>query len=598
MALSLTYGPVRGLAQCMDITTQFHNNLSRLAAKGTIALRDLKLALPTPFSTGEGIEIDLNGADVVYIYGVGDGESYRQLKGWLHDDSRRFIAYFEHDLGALRSAMEGDRLDLLLQDPQVKLFLLQKGQKNEMLLNWCYTYFSGLRTSFTALPSYLTQYPEAVAELKRSVGCHGYDATVILQELFTNCAGFFANFYPNVMRLPDHYHGNRLFGRFRGIPAIICGAGPSLEKNVDLLRGLRDRALIFAPGSAMNALGSFGVMPHLGCASDPNVDQIDRFERNSLFEVPLFYANRWHRSILPFWHSPPLFLHGLGMHQIEHWIEEGLGLTGGETVEPCHSATHLCLNIARLLGCGPIILVGQDLAYSGGKFYSEQVGASSSARPSHLGASDHFYERPIAMRSVWGDEIETAWKWIVEARWISQWAARHPEVALVNATEGGLGIEGIPNLTLKEVAKGLKNSFPLDERLFAEIAEAKIRNIQPSDIETLLRSFQESLERSLPIVGQLVDELERMEQKGGQTLRTGRAALLESDFNDELAYRLVFDGILTLCSATLCRQFEQWRRLSPREAQLAKIRLDRDKYGFVREGIEVHLQLLKGVLGC
>lgn len=580
----------------MHLSAQFQDNLSRLAAKGTIALRDLKSADSHPHHTGEKVDIDLAQVDVIYIYGVGDGESYRQLSGWLHEESSRFLVYLEHDLGALRSAMEGEQLTALLDDPQVKLYLFHLGDKNELLLNWCYTYFSGMRSSFTALPSYLKRYPDRIAELRQSIGCQGYDTTVILQELFSNCAGFFANFYPNLMRLPGHYHGNKLFGRFEGIPAIICGAGPSLEKNVALLRELGERALLFAPGSAMNALGSFGVRPHLGCAADPNVDQIDRFERNSLFEVPLFYANRWHRSILPFWHSPPLFLHGLGMHEIERWVEEELGFVGGEPLEAGHSVTHLCLNIARRLGCRPIILVGQDLAYSGGRLYSDRVGALSSTRSVDLVQSSHFYERPIRMRSVWGEEIDTAWKWVVEARWIAQWAARHPEIALVNATEGGLGIEGVPHLTLEQVVKGLRATFPLEERLSAEVERAKIRDITPSQIEQLLVPFQESLERSHPILAQLVEELERMEREGGDRLRTGRAALLESDFYDELAYRLVFDGLLTLCGATLCRQIEQWRRLAPSEARLERVRLDRKKYAFVREGIEVHSRLLKGVL--
>lgn len=576
----------------MQNSTTFRKNLSKLAAKGCSALADLRHAEPGEVSRGERVAVDLCEVDVVYIYGVGDGESYRQLQEWLHNNPQRYLVYLEHDLRALRSAMEGEELVSLLEDGQVKLHLIHREEKESLLLSWCTTYFSGMRAAFAALPSYSSRYPERITRLEQSIGCQSYDTAVILQELFANCAGFFSNFYPNLFRLPENYHGNRLFGKFEGVPAIICGAGPSLEMNIDLLAKLRDRALILAPGSAMNALGEFGVMPHFGCASDPNIDQVDRFERNPLLQVPLFYGNRWHRSILPFWHSPLLFLHGLGLHELEQSVERELGLVGGEPFEPGHSATHLCLNIARALGCRPIILVGQDLAYSEGKSYADSVGAPISAE------TNHYYERPVVARSVWGQEVKTAWKWIVEERWMAKWAQRHPECRLVNATEGGLGIEGIAHMTLREARALLGKSYPLDARVDAEVQSSKIRGVTREQIAQVVRPFAESLDRSLPIVANLVEELARMEERGGTRLRSGRAALLESDFYDEPAYRLVFEGILTLCSATLCRQVEQWRRLPSEQERLERLQLDRRKYAFVREGIEVHRKLLKGVIGC
>ena len=41
-----------------------------------------------------------------------------------------------------------------------------------------------------------------------------------------------------------------LFGKFHGIPAIICGAGPSLTRHIETLKNISDRALIFGGGSA------------------------------------------------------------------------------------------------------------------------------------------------------------------------------------------------------------------------------------------------------------------------------------------------------------------------------------------------------------
>src|SRR6185503_9490810 len=68
---------------------------------------------------------------------------------------------------------------------------------------------------------------------------------------------FFKNFYHNILELDNAENGSALSGKFQGVPAIICGAGPSLGKNIELLKTLKDKALIFAGGTAMNALNAY-----------------------------------------------------------------------------------------------------------------------------------------------------------------------------------------------------------------------------------------------------------------------------------------------------------------------------------------------------
>ena len=36
-----------------------------------------------------------------------------------------------------------------------------------------------------------------------------------------------------------------------------------------------------------------------------------------------------------------------------------------------------------------------------------------------------------------GNPVYTLWKWITEAKWISDFAENHPELTILNATEGG-----------------------------------------------------------------------------------------------------------------------------------------------------------------
>ena len=81
---------------------------------------------------------------------------------------------------------------------------------------------------------------------------------------------FFESFYRNIFHLPESYSCNGLAGQFANVPAIICGDRPSLHKNIELLKTLTDRALIFAGNFLLNILNEYGIIPHFGAGVDPN----------------------------------------------------------------------------------------------------------------------------------------------------------------------------------------------------------------------------------------------------------------------------------------------------------------------------------------
>ena len=98
--------------------------------------------------------------------------------------------------------------------------------------------------------------------------------------------------------MPDSFYANNLKGVFGGFPAIIVGAGPSLEYCIEDLKELKNRAFIIAGGSAVSALSKWGIEPHLIVAVDPNEEGRERFKKNYFFEVPLIYSLRTFPEVL------------------------------------------------------------------------------------------------------------------------------------------------------------------------------------------------------------------------------------------------------------------------------------------------------------
>lgn len=572
-------------------------NLSLLVERGVLVPREIIQASPTsvePDALDEWFEeLDLEGVDLLFLFGVGDGSVYLRLREWLHADPGRYLVFLDLDLGAIHSWLQTEEATLPLSDQQVKIFLCQDEKRRRATFLWCYTYFAGLASRVVALPSHARRYPALLAELSDRFGTQSFDTSVILQELFRNCAASFANFYANLQHLHTSHWANRLYNRFEGVPAIICGAGPSLAKNCEQLRELRDRALLFAPGSAMNALTDRGIEPHFGVGIDPNPEQLERMEGHSGFQMATFYANRWCEGILPMVHGPRLFVSGMGMHRFDSWIEEELGIGVDESLNAGHTGTHLALELARRMGCNPVILVGQDLAYSEGRVYDSSVEALATLTPEEIEQTGVFHEKPIVRQDVEGNEVYTAWKWVLEARWVARFAKQFPNLRVVNATEGGLEIEGIEHLPLSRVK--LERNFALDERVAAEIDRARFpSSVTQASVEELVDRFSKSLDRSEPLAKELVEELEALAERATlpPSLRSGRAALLESDLRDELPYELIFEILLAHCSTTLYRHLERLRRLPEEKAMRERLEIDLTKARFVSEGICLHRRLI------
>ncbi|RME54662.1 MAG: DUF115 domain-containing protein, partial [Caldilineae bacterium] len=81
-----------------------------------------------------------------------------------------------------------------------------------------------------------------------------------------------------------------LYPLFRNRPAILVASGPSLEKNVHLLAAAKDRALIVAIGSAIEALRRHGIEPDLLVSFDAGADNFFPFAKLDTQGLPLVYS--------------------------------------------------------------------------------------------------------------------------------------------------------------------------------------------------------------------------------------------------------------------------------------------------------------------
>lgn len=543
--------------------------------------------------------LNLTNETVLYVYGVGLGYYYEAMEGWLKTNPEHAIVFIEDDLAALKMAFSTQLVLSMLKDSQVRVLFFRNLTEADEALDPLYWDFVMTQMGVSALRFYGEQKKESYIELKQKIV---YDASIrngLVEEYLKHGISFFRNYYQNLLLLSESWRGDHFFGKFQGIPAIICGAGPSLDKNIEEVRNLLDRALVFGGGSAMNALSSRGILPHFGIGIDPNPTQQFRLSTNKAYEVPLFYRNRMHHEAFSLVHGPRLYIYGAGGYDIADWFDERFGLQG-EWIDEGHNVVNFGIELALRMGCNPIILTGVDLAYTGMLSYAKGVVDEMNVREEVL-KTDDFDTSALLKKDIYGEPIYTLWKWIAESNWIGDYAKEHRMVQIVNCTEGGLGMPGVRNMTLKEAKeKFMRRQFDLKSWVRGEILSSAMPEVTQERVFEELLLFRDSLIRSREHIEVLIEDakalMEKVQAEGKvpQTLQSGLAALSELELAEEAGYEYLLDLFNNIYSRVLNKELHRIKsgEEDPAAMLILKCKLNIKRLQFLQEVAEVNIQII------
>lgn len=381
---------------------------------------------------GSGVE----ASRAVFVLGLGSGHLLEEVLRRAPADAH--IVVVEPEASVFREASALRDLAPALTDRRVSFFLGETPAavcRGLDLLTWGLSFRN---PRIVEQPSYAALYPEYMAGMRRG-----------LLELFeieksgvaTRFAGqkaFARNILRNLPRLARAASAAELFGLFRGRPAVIVSAGPSLGKQLPLLKELQGRAVIICVDTALRAALQGGVRPDLTAAVDFTPVNYRHFDGVDTSGLAIAAAATVYPKCLEA-HDGPLFSI-FNEYPLVEWLMPLLGSRGQVTIGD--STAHTAFHLAERMGCSPIILIGQDLAHTGGKTHAEGVATRKDAGGSEGLQADGWYGGKVPTTS----PLMTMLKHF-EAK-IAQ--CRAP---VVNATEGGARIDGAAHLSFAEAAR-------------------------------------------------------------------------------------------------------------------------------------------------
>jgi hypothetical protein len=317
-----------------------------------------------PVKEADGLLENVNVEKLTTFHVVGLGLGYHLELLFEKASDEAIFCVFEPDIRMIRAALESRDLSEMLGSHRILWFW----EPDKARL------FRQL-TPHTALIAVGSETIEHAASVRRNepfyaqvrvwLGEYGSFCRTNMNTLVFNSEQTARNIAKNIGWYVAASGINRLAGRYRGSPAVIVSAGPSLRKNKHLLKGLDEKAVLIAVQTTLQPLLEMGCEPHF-------VTSLDYHEICTRFFERLPAGIRTELVAEPK-ATPRVFEMMTGpVNLIGNDFAEGLlremnpgktSLTSGATV------AHLAFYLAEHLGCDPIIFVGQDLGFSDGLCY-------------------------------------------------------------------------------------------------------------------------------------------------------------------------------------------------------------------------------------
>jgi hypothetical protein len=278
--------------------------------------------------------------------------------------------------------------------------------------------------------------------------------------------------YSNALANADRYARSPGIGALKEIAkgrlGVVVSAGPSLRRNVHLLKdpAVRSRCVVVAVQTVLKPLLAMGITPDFVTAID-YAEISKRFYEGLTAEqvrgITLVSTGRANPAIPAAWPG--------ALRMVD---EEILTLALGPelsaspdgvprgSLAAAATVAHLSYSLARHLGCDPVAMIGQDLAFTDGQYYADGA-AIHSVWGGELNAFNSLekleWERIVRMRSYLhrrtdhlGRPVFTDEQMVTYLTQFEQMFAadREQGLTVIDATEGGVAKKHCQPMTFAE----------------------------------------------------------------------------------------------------------------------------------------------------
>ncbi|EDO8423424.1 motility associated factor glycosyltransferase family protein, partial [Campylobacter jejuni] len=275
--------------------------------------------------------------------------------------------------------------------------------------------------------------------------------------------------------------------------AIVVSAGPSLAKQLSLLKAYQDKAVVFCADGALSMLEKEGVVPDYVL----NIDFEDlplRFFKNKQNKLSLnILSCATHPSLVHFLDNKSVILRDDPLYQSFNLNDFGYIDTGTHV-------SHFSYTLALALGFKNIIMIGQDLAFDEkGNSHSKGFDFGEKFEEEHkkykLKTQAYGGKGEVLTHITWND-------YRIKLEYL--FACNDQKAKFYNATEGGARINFTEELSFKECCEKLLTK----EKPKFELPKSLTKNRS----DKLLAKFKEKIQKDQENAKRFLDDALALKQ--------------------------------------------------------------------------------------
>ncbi|EJF4579713.1 motility associated factor glycosyltransferase family protein [Campylobacter jejuni] len=299
----------------------------------------------------------------------------------------------------------------------------------------------------------------------------------------------YENFYKNIPLMLKNIPFKRIIDERKGLfeSCIVVCAGPSLQKQIPLLKKYQENFVIFCVDGAYPLLVKHDITPDYVLNLDFEEYPLEFFKEVNPENKTLFIlAASTHPSVVDYLYKKQI---PLSIALSDNLPYQNLHINDFGYLEFGTHVGHACYTLAIALKFKNIIIIGQDLSFDkqgNSHFDSFDLGSDI----------DTTLDIPTLKTIAYGGlgEVLTHLAWDDYRKKLEDLFARNSQVNFLNATEGGARIEFTKEINFELCCKKFKN---LNSKLNKSLPKTLTANRSVKILNKILETFKEEKQNAL-----------------------------------------------------------------------------------------------------
>ncbi len=373
---------------------------------------------------------------LVIMFGMGNGLFVREMLKRLQSDATVYL--YEPDITIFLYILNNVDISDILSDKRVNLFindindsefeeLLQRNVDWRMLLSQIICYH----------PIYDKIYGDEYVKCLKIISKTNNLEKINMDTEKHLSVALAKNAVKNLYYVKESNYISEFIGKIpEQLPAIIVASGPSLDKNIDELKRAEGKAFIFATDTSVKYL----IKHNINFDAMITIDSKKagwHLKNEKCHNVPMFCVLEANTKFMEMHKGRKIWFRGsVYMYDLYNRFNREFPIynNGGSVATAAFTA---CVS----LGFKNIVLIGQDLAYSGNITHA---GGTVKNIPGDKDGRE-------LVEGIDGGKVWTRYDWLIYLHWFEDAIKSIKDLNVIDATEGGALIHGTKVMKLSEV---------------------------------------------------------------------------------------------------------------------------------------------------